>query len=84
MAISSGVYYATGDSEKTPKFMGEEKMRSGLEMLSPELAKGFGEKEKNVLYTYEIENRNGELARFGVSRFRDGWNLSSPLTDRQR
>ena len=74
-AIRTGVYYATGDSKGTPTFKEESKMRSGLEMLSKEFAEGFGEKPGHTLYVYEIDNSKGEMATFGVSKFRDGWDL---------
>jgi len=73
-AISMGVYYATGDSKGTPTLKEEKAYRSGLAMLSPEMAEGFGEKPE-PMYVYEIENSKGDMATFGVSKFRDGWDL---------
>lgn len=73
-AIETGILYARGRVDVEAKKVSEEEMTSGLSMLSPELAKGFGE-SSNVLEVYEVENSKGKMVRFGVSPFRSGWNL---------
>ncbi len=74
VALEMAVYYATGEHKAEPKLISKEKFTSGLSMLSPEMSKGFGETD-DTLEVYEVLNSKGEMARFGINRFRDGWNL---------
>ena len=74
-ALHAAAYFATGDSSKELTYIGEQEGATMLSAILPEIAEGFGDKPKKTLKIYEIENVNGEMVKFGIGPFRDGYEL---------